>query len=108
MLTIDKTNRITIIQGNTADLKLTLDDHVLQEGDMVIFTVKPDYGCKAVIEKTVTTFKDGVAQISLSEVDTNIKATAYLYEIKCKLIDGRVDTVIPATSFKVLGGLAND
>lgn len=107
MFTIDKDNKIEVIQGDTGILNLSLDNYSLQDGDKVYFTVKSGFDSERFIFKEITNFKQGRAKIILTAVDTNINVGAYLYDVQCNLADGRVDTVIRPTRFKVLGGITD-
>lgn len=100
-------NRITVIQGDTGILDLSLDNYQLKEGDKVYFTVKEEYDGERLIFKEVTKFVDGKAKFIFSAEDTNLEARTYKYDVQCNLADGRVDTVIKPTEFKVLGGVTD-
>lgn len=107
MFTVDKNNKIELIQGDTGILDLSLDNYQLQEGDKVYFTVKASFDSERLIFKEVTEFTDGKAKFIFTAEDTNISSGAYLYDVQCNLADGRVDTVIRPTRFKVLGGITD-
>lgn len=100
-------NRITVIQGDTGILDLSLDNYYLKDGDKVYFTVKKEYDGERLIFKEVTEFTDGKAKFIFTAEDTNIDVGTYLYDVQCNLADGRVDTVIKPTEFKVLGGITD-
>ena len=107
MFSIDDKNKITIVRGDTAMLTLSLTGYLLSEGDQVKLTVKRSANdAKALITKVVTEFTEGKAIIALEEADTEtLAAGKYLYEIECRLKDGRIDTVITATTFNVIADL---
>lgn len=109
MFTINPSdNRIKVIQGDTGILDLALDNYKLQHGDKVYFTVKKDYTTQeTLIFKEVTKFVDGKAKFIFTAEDTNLEIGTYLYDVQCNLADGRVDTVITASKFKVLGGITD-
>ena len=109
MFTINPDNRIKVIQGDTGILDLSLDNHKLKDGDKVYFTVKKDYAAEEVlIFKEVTKFTtDGKAKFIFTAEDTNLAIGLYLYDVQCNLADGRVDTVITASKFQVLGGITD-
>ena len=104
---IIKSNEIEVIQGDTGVIELALDNHKLEQGDKVYFTVKKDVGKETLIFKEVTEFEDGKAKIFLTSQDTNLKADVYKYDIQCNLSDGRVDTVITPSKFHVKGGITD-
>ena len=101
-------NRIKVIQGDTGILDLSLDNYKLKDGDKAYFTVKKDFATEeAVIFKEITKFTDGKAKFIFTAEDTNLEVGIYLYDVQCNLADGRVDTVITASKFQVLGGVTN-
>ena len=108
MFTISLDNRIKVIQGDTGILDLSLDNYNLQDGDKVYFTVKKDYTTEeTLIFKEINTFVDGKAKFIFTAEDTNLAIGMYLYDVQCNLADGRVDTVITASKFQVLGGITD-
>lgn len=109
MFTINPSdNRIKVIQGDTGILDLSLESYELKDGDKAYFTVKKDYAVKeALIFKEVTKFTDGKAKFIFTAEDTNLAVGTYLYDVQCNLADGRVDTVITASKFQVLGGITD-
>lgn len=101
-------NRIKVVQGDTGVLDLSLENYKLQEGDKAYFTVKKDYTAKeALIFKEVTKFVDGKAKFVFDKDDTNLDVGTYVYDVQCNLADGRIDTVITASKFQVLGGVTD-
>lgn len=110
MFTINPSdNRIKVIQGDTGIVDLSLDNYNLKDGDKAYFTVKKDYAAEeALIFKEVTKFTtDGKAKFIFTKEDTNLAIGLYLYDVQCNLADGRVDTVITASKFQVLGGITD-
>jgi len=107
MFKVGLDNIIEVIQGDTGIVGLTLDNYELKEGDKVYLTVKSSYNGKNLVFKEVTEFTDGKAKFMLTSEDTNLNVGTYLYDIQCNLLDGRVDTVITPTKFKVLGGITD-
>lgn len=107
MFNIDKTNNITMVRGDTALITLSLTGYLFSEGDQVKLTVKHNPSdSKALISKVATEFVEGKAIIALGEDDTcNLPAGKFLYEIECRLSDGRIDTVITGTTFTLLADL---
>lgn len=105
MFTISESRMIEVIKGDTGILDLTLDNYKLKDGDKVYFTLKMPNNSEPLILKEVTKFVDGKAKFIFSTEDTNIDVGIYRYEVKCNLADGRVDTVIKPSKFKVLRGV---
>lgn len=99
MLDINKnTKKITFVQGDTVDFDVTASNYAFETGDTVHFTVKK-IGGDNVIEKEITTFTDGVANITLTAAESNIapsnsSSVKYRYDIQCDLADGTIDTVV--------------
>lgn len=107
MFTIDtETNMITIVKKDTLDLELTIDNYELSEGDTVYFTIAPVVEDQnPLVQKVITGFDAGKANISLSSDDTDLEIGSYLYDIQVDTSDGRIDTIIGPAKFKVIGGV---
>ena len=107
MFIIDKDNGIRMIQGDTGSIRLTLDNYKLSSGDKVTFAMTSSSLKRLLIEKNITEFEsDGTALIILNGKDTvDIAPGSYLYEIQVITKDGRIDTVIPMTKFKIMEGM---
>ena len=101
-------NIINVTKGDTGVINLALDNYKLQEGDKVTLTVKQNINDSVyVLQKIVTEFEDGTAKIMLSSSDTNIEPIKYVYDIQVDLADGRVQTVVIPSAFKVLKGVTD-
>lgn len=109
MFTIED-NYMTVVKGDTAIFNLEIENYKLEYGDIVYFTVKESIDDKEppVIRKVVNEFEDGIAKFSLTSDDTNIETGKYYYDIQVSLLDGRVDTVITPSRFKVIGGVTSE
>ena len=107
MFIIDNDNGIKMIQGDTGSIRLTLDNYKLSSGDKVTFAMTSNSLKRLLIEKNITEFEsDGTALIILNGKDTvDIAPGSYLYEIQVITKDGRIDTVIPMTRFKIMEGM---
>ena len=107
MFIIDDDNGIRMIQGDTGSIRLTLDNYKLSSGDKVTFAMTSNSLKRLLIEKNITEFEsDGTALIILNGKDTvDIAPGSYLYEIQVITKDGRIDTVIPMTRFKIMEGM---
>ena len=107
MFIIDNDNGIRMIQGDTGSIRLTLDNYKLSSGDKVTFAMTSNSLKRLLIEKSITEFEsDGTALIILNGKDTvDIAPGSYLYEIQVITKDGRIDTVIPMTRFKIMEGM---
>lgn len=107
MFTIDTDNyKITIVKKDTARLNLTLDNHVLQAGDTVTFTIaREKESQEPLVQKVITTFVNGIATIILNQQDTDLDKGTYFYDIQVDTADGRTDTVIGPAKFKIVEGV---
>ena len=116
MFKINYDKKITMVQGDTGVIRMRIHNYELSQGDEVRFAIVNKANpsillCqhsdkKIVLEKQVTVFeKDGSARIVIYPDDTEyLQPGKYLYEIQVKTKDGRVDTVVPLTSFTLMDG----
>lgn len=116
MFKISYDKKITLVQGDTGVIRMRIHNYELSQGDEVRFAIVNKVNpsillCqhsdkKIVLEKQVTVFeKDGSARILIQPYDTEyLQPGKYLYEIQVKTKDGRVDTVVPLTSFTLMDG----
>ena len=116
MFKISYDKKITMVQGDTGVIRMRIHNYELSQGDEVRFAIVNKANpsillCqhsdkKIVLEKQVTVFeKDGSARIVIYPYDTEyLQPGKYLYEIQVKTKDGRVDTVVPLTSFTLMDG----
>lgn len=107
MLIYDKdTKAMTIIAKDTGDFVISLDNYLLDEGDRVYFTVNDELEKpEPLIQKVITTFDDHKAVVRLTTTDTDIPVGSYYYDVEVDTADGRVDTVMGPSKFKVVGGV---
>ncbi|WP_434311451.1 hypothetical protein [Hominifimenecus sp. rT4P-3] len=109
MFQIENNNLIRVIQGDTGAIEIHLDNYELKTGDQVFFTVKKNLSDPdSVLQKIITTFENGDGKILLSSTDTNLPCGEYVYDLQCNLADGRVDTVVGPSYFRVEGGVTDD
>ena len=116
MFKIAYDKKITMVQGDTGVIRMRISNYELSPGDEVRFAIVNKANpsillCqhsdkKIVLEKQVTVFeKDGSARIVIYPYDTEyLQPGKYLYEIQVKTKDGRIDTVVPLTSFTLMDG----
>lgn len=116
MFKISYDKKITMVQGDTGVIRMSINNYDLSQGDEVRFAIVNKANpsillCqhsdkKIVLEKQVTVFeKDGSARIVIYTYDTEyLQPGKYLYEIQVKTKDGRIDTVVPLTSFTLMDG----
>ena len=107
MLRIDNdTMAISIVAKDTADFVVSFDNYLLDEGDAVYFTVNDELEkANPRIQKKVNEFVNNKAIIHLSSIDTDIPVGTYYYDVEVNTADGRVDTVLGPSKFKILGGV---
>ena len=97
---------ISIIAKDTGDFVINLDNYLLDQGDIVYFTVNNELEKEnPLISKAVNEFVDNKAVVHLTSQDTNLTAGVYYYDIQVNTADGRVDTVLGPAKFKVLAGV---
>ena len=116
MFKIGYDKKITMVQGDTGVIRMRISNYELSQGDEVRFAIVNKANpsillCqhsdkKIVLEKQTTVFeKDGSARIVIYPYDTEyLQPGKYLYEIQVKTKDGRIDTVVPLTSFTLMDG----
>lgn len=101
MLKIEE-NNITITRGDSASISVGLTnpdgtDYTLQNGDILIFTVKVNCMTEdIIIQKDIST--DGLINIIPS--DTNeLNYGSYIYDVQLTQAGGTVNTVIAPSAF---------
>ena len=107
MLKYDEdTRKMTIIAKDTGDFTIGLKNYLLDEGDVVYFTVNTEVEKQnPLIQKVITEFVNHKAVIRLTSADTDLPIGKYLYDIQINTADGRVDTVVGPFKFQVKGGV---
>ena len=107
MLIYDKdTKAMSIVAKDTADFVISIDNYLLDEGDTVYFTVNSELEKpEPLIQKEITTFDNYKAVVHLTTQNTDIPVGSYYYDVQVNTADGRVDTVIGPSKFKVMGGV---
>ena len=75
----------------------------LVAGDTVYFTIKNKYtDIEKVLQKIVTEFVGGIAEIIIDPVDTKqLEFKTFTYDVQVTFANGSVKTIIKASSFKV-------
>lgn len=111
--TFNKGYNISMIRGDTEIIKVVIKDSKgnnvpLVVGDIIYFTVKTSTETEVkILQKTVTSFHNGVALISITPSDTkniNINPyTHYIYDIQLTRSNGDVKTIIPPSAFILEG-----
>ena len=95
-------NEIYVTRGDTAVIKLELDNYEFVDGDVVYFSVKKyKNDTNYVIQKTITEFNGNSVSAKLYSEDTDIAEGNYWYDFQCNLLDGRIDTVVTPSRFTI-------
>lgn len=107
MLIFDKeTKTMSIIAKDTGDFVVSIGNYLLADGDKVYFTVNSELEKpEPLIQKVVDTFVDNKAVIRLTTEDTDIPVGNYYYDVEVNTVDGRIDTIMGPSKFKVMGGV---
>lgn len=110
MLIIDseKNNAMTIVSKDTGGFVLSLEGYILGPGDRITFTVNSAVEIKKpLIQVMVEEFDEEshTATIFLTQEDTNLEPGNYLYDVQLDTADGRTDTIMGPSKFKVVGGV---
>ncbi len=74
---------VEIARGTGDGMYVSFPDAPLENGDEIVFTVRPDAGsAEKLMEKSVTEFTDGKAYIEFTEEDTlSLAAEEYVYGV---------------------------
>ena len=100
-------SQITITRGDTEVITIEMKDEngavPFVTGDTVYFTVKVDANTATkILQKTVTSFTDGKAVITLVPADTSSLAYGfYLYDVQFNRADGNVKTIVKPSTLKI-------
>lgn len=88
-----------IVKGNTASFSVRPKingEYALQEGDELWFTLRKVKDNQKLIQKCITNFDEGKADISLSVAETDsLEEGNYIYDLVMVRSDGSVDSLIP-------------
>lgn len=102
MFSIDNKNKIYLTKGDNAEFEVKISyadgtPYILQEGDVVVFTMKVSPNAETTIRKTTTT-----GTIIFVPTDTNTLASGlYVYDVQLSTGNGRIYTVIPTSFFQL-------
>lgn len=88
-----------MVRGNTGTFSVRPrinGETVLQEGDHLYFTVRKIKDRTILLEKDITDFEDGKAEIIITPEDTDdFEIGNYIYDLVMVRSDGTVDSLIP-------------
>ena len=118
MLTINKdTLDMETIRGNTASFSFkcknkTNNLSMFQDGDAVYFTIRKIIGGDILLQKTCTSFPDGICTINVSPAETQaLDEGNYIYDLILQRASGDVDTLNPNrkySNYSVKKGVKNE
>lgn len=103
MYKVNENGSIEMIRGDSAefDIQVMTEDidgepveYVLQEGDILTFTVK-----KSTKSEETLIQKTGPHILILPEDTQELSYKTYKYDVQLTMADGFVDTIIPPTDF---------
>lgn len=103
----ENTLNAEMVRGDTGSFSITLTDNnnnsLLKNGDIIYFTLRKKIASPILIEKKITTFNNGKAEIILEPKDTKeLDLGSYLYDLKWVRPDGNIDTLIPNNPYSWL------
>jgi hypothetical protein len=118
LISVNKDLKITITKGDFGLIRIAIVEDgqpsPFTQGDSVVFIVK-EFPASDIrlIEKTVSIFEDGVAEIELQSSDTsNLKVKSYIYGIQWIDENNNVRTIVPGADspydypqFEIIPGL---
>lgn len=91
-----------MVRGNTGTFTVRPKingEYVLKDGDQLIMTIRKIKALaneQPLLQKTITTFDNGKAEIILNPSDTeNFEIGNYIYDLVMIRSDGTVDSLIP-------------
>ena len=88
-----------MVRGNTGTFSVRPKingEYVLKEGDHLWFTVRKIKDRTILLQKDITEFEDGKAEIVITPSDTeNFEIGNYIYDLVMIRSDGSVDSLMP-------------
>ena len=111
MFKVDYNKKITITEGDTGYLKLSIPNYKIAPGDTIYFRVKAkDHGY--LFQKVVTGeehIENGMATIKIEPQDTKSKELGvYLYDIQLTRENKDIFTVVGPRNFEIMEGITNE
>lgn len=90
-----------MVRGNTGTFSIAPKingEYILNEGDHVWFTLRKIKDNRILIQKDITDFHDGIADIVIEPSETtNMEIGNYIYDLVLVRSDGTVDSLIPGS-----------
>lgn len=104
-------NTITMINGDSETITVNAIDidglpTDLITGDTIYFTMKKStYDKEPVLQKIITEFSNGEADIEFLPTDTVNLSGGYIYDIQLNRVDGSVTTIVEPSQFIIERGV---
>jgi hypothetical protein len=102
LIYIDSDGKMTIVQYNTVEFTLALDNYIFQTGGKAIFSIRKYLEGPVLLQKVDSELLNNQALFKLTSQDTNLIPGYYFYDITLYLIDGTLDTIITAKPLCIL------
>ena len=105
------------IRGNTASFAFKCNNKtnglsMFKDGDTVYFTIRKIIGGASILQKTCTSFPDGICTIEVTPVETQaLDEGNYIYDLILQRASGEVDTLNPNrkySNYSVKKGVKNE
>ena len=111
MFKVDCNNNITITEGDTGYIKLSIPNYKIVADDTIYFSVKAkDHGY--LFQKVITgepSIKNGMVTIKIDPQDTKSKEIGvYLFDIQLTKANKDVFTVVGPKNFEIKEGITNE
>jgi len=88
-----------MVRGNTGTFTVRPKingEYVLKDGDHLYFTLRKIKDRRILLQKDITEFEDGKAEVIINPSDTeNLEIGNYIYDLVMIRGDGTVDSLIP-------------
>lgn len=110
----EKKINMSMVKGDTASFNVAVEidgvDTPLVAGDTVYFTVKKSTTATTkILQKTITSFTNGEAVITLAAADTStLQVGSYVYDIQINFVSGDVKTIVEPSEFELTGEVTYD
>lgn len=104
-----------MLRGDSEYITVSVKDDVGQQipfvtGDIVYMTVKKNvHMTEKAFQKKITSFINGDVYIEILPGDTNnLSVGDYVYDIQVNRADGRVTTIVPPSTFILMGDVTRE
>lgn len=108
MIINEKNSNLSMTRGDSEVITVEMRDESgvqipFSSGDTVYFTIKTDANTSTkILQKTITTFTSGMADISIIPTDTSsLSYGKYYYDIQWNKADGTKKTIVLPSEFLI-------